>query len=354
MALWYIAIPIFLLAIFLVSYKINRTSLIPSVIFTLFLFSLLAVITAFIISHGPNPILRALFVLIWLPFGLIAVFGIYTLIAFLFLNARAVLKKERRTLAHYLTLILAIGLVLYLIATHIIQAADISQWPIAAQAVIQIVNSWVGWMALFYSIHFTQYIVATALCNLSRPRKNQDYIIVHGSGLKGKNVSFLLSQRIDKAINFYNKQKKITTPPKLIMSGGQGQDELRTEAKAMADYAIAKGIPKSHILTESKSTTTLENMRFSKQIMDKNAKGRPYHAIYVTSGYHLLRTGMYARMAGLKISGIGARTAFYYIPVALLREYIAYIVMHKKRNTTFAVLSFLASCATTLVTFYFT
>ena len=325
MSLWYLAIPLFFLAAFFFIYRINRASLVPSFIFTVFMFSLAGVLLLYMMSHYDGSIVfRIPLVLLSVIFLLIAVFGVYALIAFLLINAWVVLKREKRTFTHCLTLILAVALIAYMIIIHVV---DVTGWP----AITQIIKYWIEGMVFCYAVHVTQYIVATALCNLSRPHKNQDYIIIHGAGLKNGNVSPLLAKRVDKAIDFYNKQKKKETPPKLIMSGGQGHDEPRSEAEAMAEYAKEKSIPESDIMLESQSTTTLENMLFSKQIMDEDSKGKLYHAIYATSSYHLLRTGIYARRAGLNIIGIGAKTAFYYIPVALLREYVAYIGRVEKR-----------------------
>ena len=72
--------------------------------------------------------------------------------------------------------------------------------------------------------------------------------------------------------------------------------------------------------------------------MDSESCGKPYKCIYATSNYHLLRAGIYARKAGLKINGIGAKTAFYFLPNAILREYIAYIYVYFKQNIVFGVL----------------
>ena len=348
MSLWYFAVPLFFLAAFFFFYRTNRTSLVPSFVFTCFLFTLAGALLLYFEGYYESSIVfRISIVLFSLVFVLIAVFGVYALIAFLLINAWIVLKREKRTFAHCLTLILAVALIAYMVIIHVV---DVTGWP----AITQIIKYWIDGMVFCYAVHVTQYIVATALCNLSRPHKNQDYVIVHGAGLRNGNVSPLLAKRVNKAIDFYNKQKKTEAPPKLIMSGGQGHDEPRSEAEAMAEYANGKGIPVSDILLESQSTTTLENMRFSKQIMDGDAKGEPYRAIYATSSYHLLRTGIYARRAGLKIIGIGAKTAFYYMPVALLREYIAYIVMHWKRNIAFAVLGFLFSSAMVIVALHLT
>ncbi len=63
--------------------------------------------------------------------------------------------------------------------------------------------------------------------------------------------------------------------------------------------------------------------------MDQQTGG-PYRAIFTSNNYHIFRAGLYAKQAGLKADGIGAKTAFYYLPNAFLREYIAILVLHKK------------------------
>jgi len=54
----------------------------------------------------------------------------------------------------------------------------------------------------------------------------------------------------------------------VITSGGRGADEARSEASAMAEYLVDHGIPAERILLEDQSTTTLENLRNSKAIID--------------------------------------------------------------------------------------
>jgi len=333
MSLWFAGIPLFFLVIFLVLYKINRVSLVPSFVFTLFIFSS-ALVLVICLYNNSSIVAGWLIILLIIPFVIVMVFGIYVMIVFLLLNTRIILRKEKRTLAHSLTFILALCLIAYVLVSIFV---DISVFPIPVQ--ILIISAY--GIVFYYFFHITQYMIATLLCNLSRPRKNQDYIIVHGCGLIDGNVSRLLAGRVDRAIKFYDEQKKINDPPKLIFSGGQGKDEPRSEAEAMMEYAISKGVPESDILLEDKSTTTMQNMLFSKQIMDKDSKGKPYRCIYITSDYHLLRTGIYARKAKLKISGVGSKTAVYYLPNALLREYIAYIVMYWKRNIALVLFVFL-------------
>jgi uncharacterized SAM-binding protein YcdF (DUF218 family) len=252
-------------------------------------------------------------------------------IAFLVFNTYAILKREKRDLKHFLTLILAIGLLLVIIVPRFI---DLTVFP---QVAVYVIYSAYG-LVIYYLLHLAQFVVSIALCNFSRPRKEQDYIIVPGCWIQNGKVTPLLAKRIDKAVEFYNKQKAVRKPPRLILSGGKGRDESCSEAEAMEQYALEKGIPQEDLLVESKSTSTLENMKFSKEIMDSESGDKPYKCIYVTNNYHLLRAGIFARKAGLKIDGIGAKTAFYYLPNAILREYIAYIYIYLKQNIFFGVL----------------
>jgi len=336
--------PLFLV-LFLVSYRINKMSLVPSFMLSLFLLSIVANIVGYLypyIIDGGNLGARILLLLILIPFALVTKFGIYALIVLLLINARIVLKRERKSLANALTFILALCLIFYLIMTCFVDIIELpTQISVFIRSQISTFIHSVYLLIFACFIHVTHYIIATILCQFSRPKPNQQYIIVHGSGLSDGKVTPLLAYRVDKAIKFYNKQKMIHKAPTLILSGGQGDDESRTEAEAMMEYACSKGVPKNDIILEAKSETTLQNMKYSKEIMDKHSENNPYNCIYVTSNYHLLRTGMYARFAGLNINGIGSKTALYYLPNALIREYIAYVVMYKKRYTVLIAITFL-------------
>ncbi len=182
---------------------------------------------------------------------------------------------------------------------------------------------------------------------------NQDFIIVLGSGLINDKVPPLLASRIQKAIDFYHKQAAVTTPPTIIFSGGQGPDENLPEAEAMQRYAIEKGIPIEHTLQENRSVNTYENMLFSKQLMDDRKQGEAYNSIFTTNNFHLFRAGIYARLAGLDSQGIGSKTAFYYWPNAMIREYVAIVVMARKRHMKMIGPIVIISIALSLFSFFF-
>ena len=97
---------------------------------------------------------------------------------------------------------------------------------------------------------------ANEYCNIDD--MDCDFIIVHGAGLlKSGDVTPLLAGRLDKGIDVFHKSGDRA---RIIVSGGQGADEVVSEAFAMKKYLLEKGIPEHCILMEDRSTTTYENM----------------------------------------------------------------------------------------------
>jgi len=282
--------------------------------------------------------LIALFLLI--PFAIIALmFG-------LFLNARVLMKREGRRLANSLTLLVAIGILLFMLLPIINPASLFSSH-------LQPIFAGISLITFYFFIHLSNFLSAYFLYQFNRPKYNQDFIIVLGSGLINDKVPPLLASRIQKAIDFYHRQAAVSTPPTIILSGGQGSDENLPEAEAMQRYAIEKGIPIEHTLQENRSVNTYQNMLFSKQIMDDIKQGEAYNSIFTTNNFHLFRAGIYARLAGLNSQGIGSKTAFYYWPNAMIREYVAIVVLERKRHMKLIAPIIIMTILLALFSFFF-
>lgn len=184
----------------------------------------------------------------------------------------------------------------------------------------------------FYLLALLAIYVLSAVLNLvhMRKRRRADYIIVLGAGLIGERVTPLLAARIDKGIELLARNPKAM----LIMSGGQGPGEDLAEGRAMADYAVQKGVAAEKIMIEDKSRSTEENLRFSRELMS----GEKPRVILVTTAYHVFRALLLARQQGLKCVGYGAKTKWYFTLNALLREFAGYLSLTWKRHAIAAVL----------------
>ena len=179
-------------------------------------------------------------------------------------------------------------------------------------------------------------IIATLYCNIKAarhiPEYDKDFIIILGAKIRDDgSLTPLLKARVDKAIEFGNKQYAFTNKKIIyVPSGGKGDDEVIAEAVAIKNYLIENGVKEKQIIIEDKSTTTRENMRFSKNKIDdvkKNAK-----IGFATTNYHVFRSGVIANNQGIECEGMGSKTKWYFYTNALIREFIANLVQEKRSH----------------------
>lgn len=268
---------------------------------------------------------------------LLVALGFALHLVWLIWNAIVVWRRESHSLGNMLTLLIAIGLLLLEIGASI-GTQFLPGWLYAMLAAFFSLSIGYGLLTLY------NYLTCLVLYNLRPLRKNRDYLIVLGAGLlNGDQVSPLLAARINAAIKFQRKQKR---PGTIVFSGGQGGDETVPEAVAMQRYAIKQGVPVEQTLLEDRSTTTLENMQFSKQVIAQVSQQEKPRVAFFTNNYHLFRAGLYAKQAGLAANGGGARTSFYFLPNAVIREFVAILLMNKKRHVIIFAMIVLLSLLT--------
>ena len=147
---------------------------------------------------------------------------------------------------------------------------------------------------------------------------NEDAAVVLGAAVRGEQVSLPLSDRLDKAVEYCGKNLNAI----VIVSGGQGPPEDITEALAMERYLIAKGLPKERIIKEEVSSTTYENILFSKELLD-SFFDRPYESVIITNDFHIFRAVKIAEKLGLNPTHYHAGIKWAYIPLNYSRECMA-------------------------------
>ncbi|AHF07009.1 YdcF family protein [Desulfitobacterium metallireducens] len=149
-----------------------------------------------------------------------------------------------------------------------------------------------------------------------------DYLIILGAGLNGDQLSWTLWERVDKGLRILQDNKEM----KVVVSGGQGQGEWITEAEAMQRYLIKQGIAKERILKEEKSTSTMENFRYSRVLLDQQTDYDPNEPVpVITNDFHMLRSKLLARRNGINPVGVPSPTPWYLRPNVYLREYFALV-----------------------------
>lgn len=175
-------------------------------------------------------------------------------------------------------------------------------------------------------------IIASLTAVHMLPGYDKDYMIILGCGMrKDGTPTPLLKGRCDRAIAFRNEQLKQTGKDLVFVpSGGKGSNEVISESACMRNYLISCGIEESRILMEDRSSSTMENMRFSKELIHADQTSL---VAFSTTQYHVFRSGILARRSGMKAAeGCGARTKWYFWPNAWVREFVGLMTSHKLKQ----------------------
>lgn len=144
------------------------------------------------------------------------------------------------------------------------------------------------------------FIVVSVLmiCGASDRAPDQPVtVIVPGAQIHGERPSRMLADRLKAAAAFLERNSQAVC----VVSGGQGVDEMTSEAAVMAQYLTKLGVEETRIYLEDQSTNTMENMRFSAAVIRDN--GLPEQVVIATQEFHQYRCAAYARKATLVPAG---------------------------------------------------
>jgi len=123
--------------------------------------------------------------------------------------------------------------------------------------------------------------------------KKSDVIIVLGNQVMDDGTpSDRLAARLNAAYSAYKRD----LAPYIIVSGGIGESGF-DEAEVMGEYLVAKGIPETRIIYDSKGINTKATARNSAKIMEDKGWEK---AIVATQFYHVPRTRLAHKRAGIK------------------------------------------------------
>ena len=166
-------------------------------------------------------------------------------------------------------------------------------------------------------------VIVLGLTILSAARtpepENMEYYLVLGAWVNGRHPSRALRKRLDKALSCAEKDPAA----RLILSGGQGDDEAISEAVCMRNYLVAAGVE------EERLTSTRENLLFSDQLTGCGGA----RCGIISNDFHICRVMKLARQAGYRdCYGISAEgdpvMELHYI----VRESVALFMMALQRS----------------------
>ncbi len=139
-------------------------------------------------------------------------------------------------------------------------------------------------------------------------------VLVLGCRVYGERPSLSLQERLEAAYAYLSEHPDADC----VLSGGKGNDENISEAECMYRYLVSKGIEPERLYKEEQSTTTRENLFYSKQLMEE--EGLNTSIAIVTSEYHEYRAGLLAKEFGITYGAVPGKTAIWLFPTCYVRE----------------------------------
>ena len=147
--------------------------------------------------------------------------------------------------------------------------------------------------------------------------KEPTVIVVLGCKVKGDRPTRMLRRRLDAAYEALQMYPNVLC----IVSGGKGGDEIISEAEAMKNYLIEKGVDEKRIIMEDRSSSTYENIKFSLNKMDE--LGLKHDITIVTDGFHEYRASIIAKKLGINsVTAYSAHTEPRYVFAYWVREWL--------------------------------
>ena len=203
----------------------------------------------------------------------------------------------------------------------------------------------------------TQETPAPAACFnlfLSGQPSAAGFLILLGCGIRPDGTPTpLLAGRVDRALEFDRAQREETgRGVTFVPSGGQGPDEMVSESESMSAYLVGHGVEESRIIREDQSTSTFENMRLSKNLIDEATGDDEPKVAFSTTNYHVFRAGLFARRVGMRAEGIGAPTRWWFWPNAAVREFVGLLTEHRGKQLAILVAMMATYTVMTLILFY--
>lgn len=270
------------------------------------------------------------------------------------------LKREGRTwtnmLAIFLSLLLVIATFTPVTVTYILQNSkviDVHEYTGIGRFIGMFIEYTAGIIVVYFECILAGSIILSVRAARHIPAFDKDYILILGCQMKKDGTpTKLLQSRIDRAVEFAKMQKDATGKDLIyVPTGGQGKNEVVSEAEAMKNYLVSQGISEDSIIMEDMATNTYENFKYSVALIKETSGMKAPKIAFSTTNYHVFRSGFLAARQHIKTEGIGSKTRSYFFINAFIREFIATVYYKVKTHLLVFSVLMLINVAVTVMTY---
>ncbi len=174
---------------------------------------------------------------------------------------------------------------------------------------------------LFLAI--TAFAVAEVRACKGNAEGEKDFLLILGCRVRGTEAEETLRMRAERAAEYLKEHPDTVA---IACGGIVHDDQLISEAQAIEEILLSKGIGKERIIREDKSTTTVENFKNAKRIIEEGGNINNFRLALLSSEFHLMRARLIAKKAGLDCETVPAPSPKREKAKNYIREFFALII----------------------------
>ena len=195
--------------------------------------------------------------------------------------------------------------------------------------VIYSVAGFCGAVALFNLI----LILTPRTIKMNEVLPEKTYVFLLGGGIdKNGKLPKPVMWRVKKTADYMNLNQEAVC----VVTGGTLKWLPYPEAPEIKRQLVKAGISEERIFVEDQALDTIQNLQLSVELLKKEygittEEVQTSPVVLVSSRYHLKRAERLAKRMGFEnVSGLGARTPVFYLPVSYLREICAHVKLNAR------------------------
>ncbi len=167
------------------------------------------------------------------------------------------------------------------------------------------------------------FVIAETEAHKGDAKGKKDYLLILGCRVRGSEAEETLRMRCEKAADYLKAHPETVA---IACGGIVHDDQSISEAQAIEEILVSKGIEKERIIREDKSTTTVENFKNAKRIIKTHGNIDDYRLALLSSDFHLMRARLIAKKAGLNCQTVSAPSPKKELTKNYIREFFAFII----------------------------
>lgn len=167
------------------------------------------------------------------------------------------------------------------------------------------------------------FIIAEIKAHKGNAKGEKDYLLILGCRVRGYEAEKTLYMRCEKAAEYLNEHKNTVA---VACGGIVHDDQYISEAQAISDILVSKGVERERIILEDKSRTTVENFVNARKIIEESGAFGKENIALLSSDFHLLRANMIAKKAGFTCQTVSAPSPGKELVKNYIREFFCFIV----------------------------